>query len=267
MTAAFTKADGRKPAGQRVRQRIALRLVALVLAGTALAGCNALGRLADVGQAPKLSAVENPTHLPGYRPVSMPMPEPQRAERLANSLWRPGSRGFFKDLRANQVGDIVTVVIEINDEAQLTNTSERSRNNSDNLGVGSLFGYEQALDSILPEAVNPANLLSTDSATTNIGSGRIDREEEIKIQLAAVVTQVLPNGNLVIHGRQETRVNYEVRELQIVGVIRPQDITSQNTIGFEKIAEARLAYGGRGHITDVQQPRYGSQILDIIVPF
>lgn len=248
-------------------QRHTTRVAALLLIGTVLGGCNALGRLADVGAPPPLSAVDNPTHSATYKPISMPMPEPKTAKRQPNSLWRPGSRAFFKDLRANNIGDIVTVVIAINDDAELDNTTTRARTNVDNLDIDSLFGFEADFDAILPEAVNPADILATDSNTSNSGTGTIDREEEINIQLAAVVTQVLPNGNLVIHGRQETRVNFEVRELQIVGVIRPQDITSANTVPFESIAEARLAYGGRGHITDFQQPRYGSQILDIVVPF
>ena len=248
-------------------KRQTVRLAALLLAGTVLGGCNALSRLSEVGAPPPLSAVDNPTHSPTYKPISMPMPEPKTAKRKPNSLWRPGSRAFFKDLRANNIGDIVTVVIAINDDAAIDNTTTRSRTNVENLDIDSLFGFEGDLGAFLPEAVNPADILATDSNTSNTGTGTIDREEEINIQLAAVVTQVLPNGNLVIHGRQETRVNFEVRELQIIGVIRPQDITSENTVPFEDIAEARLAYGGRGHITDVQQPRYGTQILDIVVPF
>jgi len=130
-----------------------------------------------------------------------------------------------------------------------------------------LLGYQGALNSILPEAVNPNSLLDINSATTNTGTGTIERNESITLQVAAVVTQVLPNGNLVLHGRQEMRVNYEVREIQIAGVIRPQDINNQNTIMHQQIAELRVAYGGRGQISDFQQPRYGTQIIDIIFPF
>ncbi|HBM12714.1 MAG TPA: flagellar basal body L-ring protein, partial [Rhodospirillaceae bacterium] len=167
----------------------------------------------------------------------------------------------------SDIGDIVTVVIDIDENAQLDNSTTRTRNNSENVDVDSLLGYENALNSVLPEAVNPAALLAFDGQTNNSGGGAIDRQEAISVSVAAVVTQVLPNGNLVIQGRQETRVNYELRELQIAGVIRPQDISTANTVSYEKIAEARLAYGGRGQVSDCQQPRWGTQIMDVIMPF
>jgi flagellar L-ring protein precursor FlgH len=233
----------------------------------ALGGCNALTRLSDVGHAPQLAAIENPVKAPQYTPVSMPMPAPQVVERRPNSLWRPGSRAFFKDQRAAQVGDILTVLVEIDDRAELENASTRSRNNTEDASLGSFLGYETNLTDILPEAVNNLDLVDADATTSNDGRGAIDREETIEIEIAAVVIQRLPNGNLVIHGRQEIRVNFEVRELQIAGVIRPEDISAVNTVTADKIAEARIAYGGRGHISDVQQPRYGTQVFDILFPF
>jgi flagellar L-ring protein FlgH len=247
------------------RKRLAM--LAMLLAGSALGGCNTLQRLADIGAEPKLTSIENPVQKLGYKPVSLPMPAPMTAHREPNSLWRPGSRAFFKDLRATRVGDLVTVVINIDDKGQLDNTSERTRNNSEGADAPALLGYEASLSRILPEAVNPDNLLELSSDSKSKGDASIDRKEKIELKLAAVVTQLLPNGNMVILGQQETRVNFEVRELQLMGVIRPEDIDSQNTIGYEKIAEARLSYGGRGHMTDVQQPRYGQQIIDILFPF
>jgi flagellar L-ring protein precursor FlgH len=247
--------------------RYSAPLACLLAAGTALGGCNTLQKLADVGAEPKLTGIENPTHQRGYKPVSLPMPAPMSLNREPNSLWRAGSRAFFKDLRASRVGDLVTVSIDINDKGELENTSERTRNNLEGADAPALLGYETSLSRILPDAVNPANLLEISSEARSRGDASIDRKEKIQLKLAAVVTQILPNGNMVILGRQETRVNFEVRELQIMGVIRPEDINNQNTISYEKIAEARLAYGGRGHMSDVQQPRYGQQIIDILFPF
>ncbi|MDF1750423.1 MAG: flagellar basal body L-ring protein FlgH [Alphaproteobacteria bacterium] len=253
---------------QKHRRTAPLKTLAcLTLASVLLAGCNSLERLAAVGEEPSMNPVANPTYDPNYKPVTMPMPKPVTASYMPNSLWRPGSRAFFKDLRAADIGDIVTVVIDIDENAQLDNSTTRTRNNSENVDVDSLLGYENSLNKILPEAVNPAALLAFDNQTSNAGVGAINRQEAISVSIAAVVTQVLPNGNLVIHGRQETRVNYELRELQIAGVIRPQDITTANTVSYEKIAEARLAYGGRGQVSDFQQPRWGTQIMDVIMPF
>ena len=241
--------------------------LAVVTISTALTGCNLFQRMADVGSEPQLASIENPLHDPNYRTVSMPMPTPETPARMANSLWRPGSRAFFKDLRASDIGDIVTVVVDLDDKAELDNETTRTRDTNENADVTSLLGYEQSLNDILPEAVDPLDLLDIDSDSDYTGNGAIDREEQIEIKLAAVVTQVLPNGNLVISGRQQIRVNYELRDIRIAGVIRPEDIDNQNQIAYEKIAEARIAYGGRGDISDVQQPRYGTQIVDILFPF
>ena len=145
--------------------------------------------------------------------------------------------------------------------------TQRTRTNSEGATLPKFLGYEQALDAIFPESVTNASLVSATSNTGTLGDGKIDRTDSITTKVAAIVTQVLPNGNLVIEGRQETRVNAEVRELSITGIVRPQDITTSNTINFEQIAEARLAYGGRGILTDLQTPRYGQQIYDILFPF
>jgi flagellar L-ring protein precursor FlgH len=197
----------------------------------------------------------------------MPMPAPRPVERNANSLWRTGARAFFKDQRAADVGDILTVIVDLDDSAKLDNATTRARTANENASVNAFLGYERSLDALLPEAVNPANVIDLDSESDSAGSGKIDRKEEIELKIAAVISQVLPNGNLVIYGRQEFRVNFEARELQIAGIIRPEDISSTNSIGYEKIAEARISYGGRGQVSDLQQPRYGQQIYDILFPF
>ena len=247
--------------------RFWLRSTALVLCGIAVSGCNMLTRLASVGQEPPLTQIQNPVQAPHYQPVSLPMPKDHTRPRAPNSLWRHGARAFFKDQRAVRVGDLVTVLISISDKATLNNTTTHDRTNSNDSSINALLGYETSLSRVLPETINPGSLIDIDSTTANTGKGTISRDEEINLKIAAVVTQKLPNGNLVVLGRQEVRVNFEARQLQVAGVIRPEDIKADNTISYEKIAEARISYGGKGHISDLQQPRYGQQIYDIIWPF
>jgi flagellar L-ring protein precursor FlgH len=239
-------------------------LVACSLA-VLLTNCSSLERLRNIGEQPNLEAIQNPTTKAGYKPVQMPMPAPQTAIYQPNSLWRTGSRAFFKDQRANQIGDILTVQIKITDRAQFENETQRSRVNKENSGIDNFIGSKavSATSAFAP----PFRILTADSNGSSEGKGSIDRKEELLTNLAAVVTQILPNGNMVIEGKQEIRVNFEVRELLVAGIVRPEDIQSDNTIESTKIAEARIAYGGRGQITDVQQPRYGQQVLDVLLPF
>src|SRR5689334_19388925 len=243
-----------------------LRVTVLaMLAGSLLSGCAAVDRLKTIGQAPPLSEVDNPTARPGYKPVQMPMPAAQPASYNPNSLWRNGSRAFFKDQRAHQIGDILTVKVKITDQAKLENATARSRKNEEDSGVDNFFGKKKL--PILSSVAVPGRIFTADSEGSSEGKGSVDRKEELTTNVAGVVTQLLPNGNLVIEGRQEIRVNFEVRELIVAGVVRPEDIESDNTIDSSKIAQARIAYGGRGQITDVQQPRYGQQVLDVLLPF
>ncbi len=243
------------------------RVAIVALAAIVLTGCNLASRLSNVGAAPTLSAIENPTQAPEYRPVSLPLPDAQPIHRNKNSLWRAGARAFFKDQRAAEVGDLVTVIIDLDDSATINNSTSRSRTSSETASLPSFLGYEQSLNRILPQAIDPTNLVEGGATGSHAGIGSITRDEAIKLKVAAIVTQILPNGNMVVHGRQEVSVNFEVRELQITGIIRPEDISSGNTVASDKVAEARIAYGGRGQITDVQQPRYGQQVYDILFPF
>ena len=246
-------------------------LVMLCLLASMLTACGAGQRLKNIGKAPTLSAIENPTAKAGYRPVQMPMPtRVEAASYSPNSLWQNGSRAFFKDQRARNIGDILTVEVKISDNAKLDNSTKRSRTNEDSAGMAGSVGtkiFSDILPSSISNNIDPSVLANSTSNSKSEGSGAIDRSEDITTTVAAVVLQVLPNGNLVIEGRQEIRVNFEVRELLVAGVVRPEDISSNNTIASEKIAEARIAYGGRGHISDVQQPRYGQQVMDILLPF
>ena len=241
------------------------RKILLIAACSGLAACSTADRLAAVGEAPKLSAIQDPTASPGYRPVQMPMPIVQPVSYSPNSLWQSGSRSFFKDQRARTLGDILTVRVAITDKAAISNTTARSRTNAESLGVEG--GIGASFVDIWPAGTTADALVSNTGSMANSGTGTVDRSETVTTNVAAVITQVLPNGNLVIEGRQEVRVNFEVRELIVAGVVRPEDIASDNTVESDKIAEARIAYGGRGQITDVQQPRLGNQVLDILLPF
>ncbi len=269
MTRAHSRrAHSRRAHSRRAHSRRVFRLAAMALAALVLAGCsNTIDRLAAVGETPKIKPIVNPTLSSKYQPISMPMPPRDKAVFASNSLWRTGARAFFKDQRAHRVGDILTVLIEINDTATVDNATKRTRSNTEGAAASALLGYETKFSQVLPEALNPANLVDLKSNSLADGSGAINRKEKISLRVAAVVTQALPNGNLVIQGTQEVRVNYEVRELYVRGVVRPEDIKSDNTIKHDQIAEARIVYGGRGTLSDVQRPRYGQEIFDILYPF
>ncbi len=251
----------RRPVSRRV-----LRLAVLAAACGGLGACNTVDRLSQIGARPALSAIEDPTAQPGYKPVRMPMPDVQPVSYAPNSLWRTGSRAFFKDQRAARIGDLVTVKVNVTDKANLNNETKRSRSNSEGLGLPNAFGLESSA-AVKAAGISPDKLITASSNSSTDGAGSVQRAETVTTNIAAVVTQVLPNGNLVVEGKQEIRVNFEVRELIVAGVVRPEDIESDNTIDSAKIAQARIAYGGRGQITDVQQPRYGQQVIDVLLPF
>lgn len=246
-----------------------VKSIPIVALSLTLAACGAADRLKDVGKPPALSAIENPVAQAGYRPVQLPMPaQAIQTNYSPNSLWQSGARSFFKDQRARRVGDILTVEVTISDSATIDNSTNRSRTNSENVG-SNVASINSAL-SLVPKGISkfiPTPTADLQSGTNSSGSGSVNRTESLETKIAAVVVQKLPNGNLVIEGKQEVRVNFEVRELIVAGIVRPEDIEADNTIDSEKIAQARISYGGRGQITDVQQPRYGQQVLDILLPF
>src|SRR5215510_2725951 len=244
--------------------RIILTGAMLSLAAAA-GGCSSIDRLSQIGEKPKLSEIENPTAQPGYKPVAMPLPKPETVSYNPNSLWRNGSRAFFKDQRAHQIGDLLTVTVNITDQANFANETQRSRTNKEDSGITDFIGAKTL--GAQAQKVLPGRILTADSTASSDGKGSIQRQETLQTNVAAVVTQLLPNGNLVVEGKQEIRVNYEIRELIVAGIVRPEDIQSDNTIDSAKIAQARIAYGGRGQITDVQQPRYGQQVMDVLLPF
>lgn len=222
-------------------------------------------------------AVKGPTLQPMGYPAALvpqePLPAsftargPASTPASANSLWRAGARTFFNDQRANRVGDILTVQIVIDDSAQTSNTSQSSRTSTAKAGVGNFFGLENSLGKIFPSGFDPANAVNTNSGTTNAGAGAVARKEKINLTVAAVVTQVLPNGNMVISGTQEVQTNNEIRHLSVDGIVRPEDITAANTINHTQIASARIEYGGRGDISRVQKTPAGQSLVEKFSPF
>jgi flagellar L-ring protein FlgH len=245
----------------------ALLFAALVLFGCAEYSENRNPELSDM--------VLDDETMPEAASVRVPMAAeeaprtPYRAE--AASLWNPKAQGFFDDNRAASVGDILTVVIEIDDEAQLENASRRSRSSGNEVADGTFLGYESKLDAVLPgidaEDLPKGSLVDLSSSSSSRGAGSIERNERIRLRVAAMVLRELPGGNLVIAGRQEVRVNNELRELRIAGIIRRVDVDMSNSIPYDRIAEARISYGGKGQLSRVQQPRYGEDALDVILPY
>jgi flagellar L-ring protein precursor FlgH len=225
-------------------------LTALIAAVLPLAACSSMN-----------SAVNTPT----LSPISYPAPlvakaspglgqrdDGQARPASANSLWRNGSRNFFNDQRASKVGDILQVSVQIADTAQLANETVANRTSSAKAGFSNLFGLETVLLHALP-GLSTSNLINSSSALASDGKGSVNRSETINTVISAVITGVLPNGNLTIEGDQEVLVNNEMRRVAIAGIVRPQDITSTNTISNSQIAQARIEYGGKGQLTQIQK--------------
>jgi flagellar L-ring protein FlgH len=254
------------------------KYIFLGLSVLSLTACTSVDRLSMVGKTPRLSDIDAndvPQRESSLAYQDIPQgatitadgrmnPPATSAQPRDTSLYRTGSKAFFRDQRAARTGDILTVKINIADKAQVDNTTTRTRTNSENAQAPALFGLESVLADTV---IKPSNLANLGSQSRSSGNGQIQRADTVNLTVAALVTGVLPNGNLLIKGRQEVRVNFEVRELIIAGIVRPEDITRDNTIMHTQIAEARIAYGGRGQLSDVQQARYGQQILDAVMPF
>ncbi|WP_137933490.1 flagellar basal body L-ring protein FlgH [Mesorhizobium comanense] len=234
-----------------------IRRMLLVCSIAALSGCGT--NLKEVGREPSLSPVGS--GIDGGSTGSLyKYPETPRQPVKKFSLWDDRQSRLFTDPRALQQGDILTVKIKINDRANFKNQNDRSRTANRKLGLDLSAQWNKY-------STGGKGSGTINSATDTTADGEIKRSETLELNVAAVVTDVLPNGNLMISGSQEVRVNYELRVLTIAGIVRPADIGAENTIPYERIAEARISYGGRGRISEVQQPAYGQQVLDQVLPF
>lgn len=235
----------------------------LLLLCLLLPGC---GDLSHIGRPPEFSSLsDNNAHNAMYS--SLPDVEDDRGPTEQSSLWTAQRNSLLGDHRASTRGDILTVVVQINDQATINDSTGRSRKGSTSMGMPSLFGIPQRLDAVLPTGATSASLVSTNSSSTFAGTGNVARNEKVTLRLAATVVEELPNGVLRIEGQQQVRINNELRDLMVSGYVRPDDISRQNEITYDKIADAQIAYGGRGQITDVQQPAWGQQVTDQILPF
>ena len=243
--------------------RLPLIVLTLVLPVTACASASEAikgPKLTPVGD-PAPLLIEQPSVLSAYR-AHDESPRPASA----NSIWRVGARTFFNDQRAAKVGDILTVLITIDDSAQVKNGTTRERKTTNTMGMSNLFGLEKVLQHAIP-GVTPSALVNTNGDNSLSGTGSINRAEKINLTVAAVVTKVMPNGNLVIQGRQEVKTNSEMRELTVGGIVRPEDISSSNTINHTQIAEARISYGGRGDLSRTNNTPGGQALMDTFQPF
>ncbi len=240
-----------------------MRVTSALLLIAAVAGCQ---RLEAVGAPPAMTPVETGRD---FVAMAVPEPIPGQPQPVADpaSLWSGGQASLLGDRRAAQRGDILTVVIEIDERAEMTNSSGRSRTGSETMAIPSLLGIPQRVNSALPKGATLDPAVKANGASTFKGNGNTSRREKLELRVAATVVEVMPNGVLRIEGSQEVRVNFEVRELLVTGFVRPSDVSRQNEVTYDKIAGARISYGGRGQITDMQQPRLGQQVADIVLPF
>ena len=243
-----------------------LLIAALVIAGP-LGACSSIK---EAVKGPSLAPMGYPAALvpqgQDVLPLAASAREPMPQAASANSLWRTGARAFFHDQRASRVGDIITVLININDSAKTANATNASRTSTNAAGVTNFLGLESSIGRILP-GISPSKAVNTNTALTSAGTGGVNRQEQISLTIAAVVTQVLPNGNMVIQGRQEVQTNNDVRELTVAGIMRPEDISAANTILHTQLAEARINYGGRGDISSVQKTPGGTALMQRYLPF
>ncbi|WP_417242197.1 flagellar basal body L-ring protein FlgH [Celeribacter sp.] len=241
-----------------------MKPIAAFMALVALCACSPLE---EVGRLPDFKPIQDSAEASAMRYPGLPKTIEKTTPTDGASLWTASRQSLLGDRRAIERGDILTVVIEIDESAEISNNTSRGRSGSETMGVDGLFGIPERIDEVLPEGASMANAVGTSSTSASSGSGSVRRNEKLQLMVAATILDVLPNGVLHISGSQEVRVNYEIRELLVEGYVRPEDISRKNEITYDKIASARISYGGRGQISQMQQPRYGQQIADILLPF
>lgn len=249
-----------------------IKKIFLLCCISSLTACNVSERLTRVGKAPDMNDVkvyeeDESLDIPAPLNSAYNFELDPEVPKQGASLWKAGARTFFRDQRARSVGDILKVVVTINDSAKLNNQTQTARNETGKSAAPNFLGLEKSIMDYVPPAFDPTKLINLSGADNNSGVGKIDRKESINTTIASTVIKILPSNNLVIRGSQEVRVNNEVREVTVEGIVRPEDISADNSVALDQIAEARVSYGGRGNLSDYQQPRYGKQVIDALSPF
>lgn len=244
-----------------------------ILLSLSLSGCRLGQQLSSIGEPPPISQIQDPNKTPGFVPVQMPLPPAYNQARAANSLWEPCSKAFFKDQRASRVGDIVTALIEIQQSESMSMNPEINRETKNGLTIGSMMGLENLTNRWFHNGTgddkktkNP-NWIDFTSKPELKSKAKYNVSDSMQFKMACYVVQMLPNGNMVVQGRQEIRLVNEVREVILKGIIRREDISSNNTVHSDKIAEMRISYGGRGELSDMQSFPIGQQVLNKVMPF
>jgi flagellar L-ring protein precursor FlgH len=242
-----------------------LQIFYIILCCFYIVGCSGLNELKTAVGGTNLSKIDNIQDSEDTS-VKTPLPTPIAEQHNRNSLWQPGARSFFKDQRACRPGDILTVMVSINDSANMNNATKKERSSQNKSALSKLAGSETGLHKYFP-GITPSSVFDTNSTPSHSGKGTINRAEQINLEVAAMVVQLLPNGNLVIKGEQEILVNSELRKLHVSGIISKADIEPGNIVNSRRISQARIYYGGEGEINDVQQDKWGNKLIEAIMPF
>jgi flagellar L-ring protein FlgH len=249
----------------------------IILMALTLPGCNLARNFSTIGEPPQMTQIKDPRDLPGYEPVQMPMPEPAMvAQRSSNSLWQQGSRAFFKDQRACKVGDVLTIEVNVDRKQNMQMSPNIERQSSVSSTVTEVLGHALPIQKRIARALpgkESGDTMRLDSwadaksQPSHKATAKYDVQDKMQFNMAAVIIQILPNGNMVVQGREEVRLVNELREIEIKGIVRREDISSNNTVASQKIAQLRISYGGRGDLSDAQSAPWGQQYLNKLLPF
>lgn len=194
-------------------------------------------------------------------------PLPRAAADYSNgSIWQAASGSVTDDLKARRRGDIITIVISETASASKEAKTGTSRDSTMSAGIPNLLGLENS-NFMKNNFSDLAKIINASNSSKFSGSGSTSRQENLKATITARVIDVQSNGNLMIEGRRNIKVNEEDQIIVLEGTVRPRDIAPDNTVNSIYVADARINYSGRGIISDRQSPGWLMNILDKIWPF